>query len=161
MDAPNPPIAKKMKKDISCYFKKRVVSSSDSATTGGEASAIAQTPATVAASTTPEVIYTEWTDEADDQDVAVALQWRRGDKLTRERKLHCIDHTLKVGDNHRMPFTQTESITLTSVISLVTTTVFTSLLVCAACYVSPVYSLHRTKSVEARVSQLVDWSLNH
>ena len=92
MDAPNPPIAKKMKKDISCYFKKRVVSSSDSATTGGEASAIAQTPATVAASTTPEVIYTEWTDEADDQDVAVALQWRRGDKLTTHQRTQTTLH---------------------------------------------------------------------
>jgi len=45
----------------------------------------------------------------DNQDVAVALSWRTEGKLSSERKLHCINSTLKVAADYRFPFTQTSN----------------------------------------------------
>ena len=43
----------------------------------------------------------------DDQDIAVALSWRLAGTLSSERKLHCINSTLKASADYAFPFTET------------------------------------------------------
>jgi len=42
-----------------------------------------------------------------DQDIAVALSWRLAGTLSSERKLHCINSTLKVSADYAFPFSET------------------------------------------------------